>query len=101
MGKIHRVPGLRLHRPVAPPMIGASTETWLPVAPPKVSTVTGALAADGAAGGPPNVPPPRAAPAAAPPAPRPHRPTGTQPRPGVAGPTVEPRPPAGGAGADP
>src|SRR5229473_7598152 len=98
MGKIHRVPGCRLHRPVAPPMLGASTETWLPVAPPKASTETGTLAADGAAGRPPKVPAPRSASALAPDAPVPDRRTWTGPVPRLAVQTVEPSPCAVGAG---
>src|SRR2546421_11596198 len=96
MGKIHRVPGCRLHRPVAPPMLGASTETWLPVAPPKASTETGTLAVDGAAGKPPEGAPPRAGPAGAPPPPPPRGGPRTRPPPGGAGPTGGARPPAPG-----
>src|SRR2546421_8912415 len=92
MGKIHRVPGCGLHRPVAPPMLGASTETWLPVAPPKASTETGTLAADGAAGRPPKVPAPRSASTAPPDPPVPERRTLTGTVPGLAGHTVRPTP---------
>src|SRR6266550_4217284 len=101
MGKIHRVPGCRLHRPVAPPMLGASTETWLPVAPPKASTEMGTLAADavgGAAGRPPEVPAPRSASAVAPDAPIPDRRRWTGPVPRLAVQMVDPRPCAVGAG---
>src|ERR1700730_3516967 len=91
MGKSHRVPGCRLHRPVVPPMIGASVETWLPVAPPKASTVTGALAVDGAASTPPSLPAPRSASVVAPDIPVPDRRTWTGPGPRLAVQTVDPR----------
>src|SRR5437660_1084778 len=98
MGKSHRAPGSRLHLPVAPPMIAASVETWLPVAPPKASTVTGALAADGAAGAPARVPTPRLASAVAPDAPVPERRTWTGRVARLAVQIVDPRPCAAGAG---
>src|SRR5207302_57250 len=79
-------------------MLGASTETWLPVAPPKASTETGTLAADGAAGRPPRVPAPRSASAVAPDAPVPDRRRWTGPVPRLAVQTVDPRPCALGAG---
>src|SRR5438105_27310 len=79
-------------------MLGASTETWLPVAPPKASTETGTLAAEGAAGRPPKAPAPRSASAVPPDAPVPDRRTWTGPVPRLAVHTVEPRPCAVGAG---
>src|SRR5947208_15439703 len=79
-------------------MLGASTETWLPVAPPKASTETGTLAADGAAGRPPKVPAPRSASAVAPDAPVPERRTWTVPVPRLAVQMVVPMPCAVGAG---
>src|SRR5438270_12446693 len=79
-------------------MLGASTETWLPVAPPKASTETGTLAAEGAAGRPPKAPAPRSASAVAPDAPVPDWRTWTGPVPGVAVLKVEPRRCGVGAG---